>query len=343
MTDLQSNPEAYSLFSVLRRMERMAENMPRIGDNGALREEIVRLTQDPYMEFASSNISKVDTSKRGNPRVHTRFLGFFGPHGALPLLNTMEAFHWQAAGDDSFVRFTEIFANRFLQLFYRAWADAQPIAQHDRPDQDRFVTYLGAIAGVGSKPFQGRDSVSDQVKVPYAALVGAASKSPARLKQMIEGLFGVDVDIKEHVGSWLSFEKGDMLSIGTQGASLGVDTILGGRAYSINDKFRIVVRTETLENYESFLPTGSRARQLADIVFFCVGYRYEYDVELSLPSSAAPRLALGKSGRLGWSGWLGAPPTDRPFLSDARFHPAQWQDAAAPEPAAGSAKARKRP
>src|SRR5690606_30878206 len=111
----------------------------------------------------------------------------------------MEAVQWQLKNDQSFVRFAEIFVNRFQQLFFRAWADARPIAQHDHPASDRFITYLGSIGGIGSPGLTHRDSLPDMLKVPYAGLAGASAKSPGRLKQLLSGLFGVSVDIREHV------------------------------------------------------------------------------------------------------------------------------------------------
>ena len=35
-------------------------------------------------------------------------------------------------------------------FFYRAWAEARPTVQHDRPDDDRFAVYAGSLAGYGS-------------------------------------------------------------------------------------------------------------------------------------------------------------------------------------------------
>ena len=52
--------------------------------------------------------------------------------------------------DDAFPRFLDLFNHRFLQLFFRAWADSRPIAQHDRPRDDRFIAYIGSMIGVGS-------------------------------------------------------------------------------------------------------------------------------------------------------------------------------------------------
>ena len=72
----------------------------------------------------------------------------FGPQGALPLNTTEEVLRWQTEGENGFVRFTDILSARFYQLFFRAWSDAHAISQHDRPDEDRFGTYVAAVAGL---------------------------------------------------------------------------------------------------------------------------------------------------------------------------------------------------
>ena len=52
------------------------------------------------------------------------------------------------AGDPTLSRFLDVFNHRFLALFYRAWAQAQPYVNHDRPETDRFTTYVGAFFGM---------------------------------------------------------------------------------------------------------------------------------------------------------------------------------------------------
>ena len=42
-------------------------------------------------------------------------------------------------------RFLDLFHHRFLALFYRAWAQAQPHVSRDRPDDDRFAVYVGRV------------------------------------------------------------------------------------------------------------------------------------------------------------------------------------------------------
>lgn len=318
--DLEDEPFRFDLFRVLRDLERGSPEKPRIGDSTTVAQEVVALGQEPFIGFAASNIARIDTTAAGTPRLFTRFLGFFGPHGALPLNNTLEALGWLQR-DPSFPRFTDLLANRFQQLFFRAWADARPIAQHDRPKDDRFAGYVGAFAGVGSPALASRDAVADLAKLPYAGLASARIKSARRLVQILRGVMGLDAWIIERVGTWLVFEPDARTALGASGSALGVDTVLGQRAFSINDKFRIRLRAQTLEQYAAMLPGGDVARRIADLVFFYAGHRFEYDVELQLPAKLAPAAQLGVSGQLGWTAWMApAPAAADTYLAEARFN-----------------------
>jgi len=172
--DISKEPWRFDFYSVLRRIERSFAERPRIGDSASLREEYVALGQDPYMDFPASNLSRFERDETGRLRVLVKFLGLLGPQGALPLATTEEAYSWSLMRDDAFPRFLDILNHRFLQLFFRAWSDARPIGQHDRPDADRFVTYVGAMIGIGSGPFQGLDAVPDAAKMAYAGLMAPA-------------------------------------------------------------------------------------------------------------------------------------------------------------------------
>lgn len=324
MTDrehLEREPYLFDLFRVLRDYERGAPDKPRIGDSTTVAQELVVLGQDPFIGFASSNIRKVDKTAKGTPRLYTQFLGFFGPQGALPFNSTLEAMSWLQR-DPSFARFADLFANRFQQLFFRVWSDARPIGQHDRPKDDHFARYLGSFAGIGSAPFAERDAVPDLAKLPYSGLTSSRIKSARRLVQLLRGVMGLNVWIVERVGSWLTFEPEARMALGAKGSSLGQDSVLGMRAYSINDKFRILLKAKNLAEYQTMLPGGDVARKIADLVFHYAGHRFEYDVELQLPAKLAPPTKLGVSGQLGWTAWMAPAPVaddDERYLNDARF------------------------
>nr|WP_157091702.1 type VI secretion system baseplate subunit TssG [Methylobacterium nodulans] len=322
---LAARPGAHDLFALLRRLEREHPDRPRIGDSAARREEYVALGEDPFLDFPASTLSRVDRDADGRLRLFVRFLGLLGPQGALPLAVTDEAHGWHLAHDDAFPRFLDILNNRFLQLFFRAWADARPAAQADRPDQDRFVAYVGSAIGLGSAPYRNRGAVPDSAKLAFAGLLAPKAKSPARLRAAVAGLFGVAVEIDSFVGTQLAFEPGDRSRLGRAHARLGADLLLGSRVFSVEDRFRIRIIAADLAQYERFLPTGESCALLADLVFFHLGEELDWELELALPAHAVRPARLGRGGRLGYTAWITRPPDpDAPGLRrDARLNPAE--------------------
>jgi type VI secretion system protein ImpH len=325
---------------------------PRLGDSASRSDEVIRLRwadtfidaplsfgQDPWMMFPASNI--VDVDSRGEAatglsllddpdvpqRIHviTRFLGLLGAQGPLPLHTTEEARGWLYDNDKAFSRFLDIFNNRFIQLFFRAWGDSRPIVHNDRPDQDRFHAYVNSMIGVGSQAFQGLEAVPAGIGA-FAGVLGPKAKCASRLRQVIHGLFGVDAQIDEFVGSWLELEKSDRSSLGAQNSGLGSDFLIGAASFSVHDKIRIRLFVSSLDQYARFLPDGPDCDRLFDLMFFYIGDELDWDVELALPVRCAAPVMLGAGARLGWTSWVspqvGPDTAPDAYRCDARFHPA---------------------
>ncbi|MGY4290296.1 hypothetical protein ACVWXO_009562 [Bradyrhizobium sp. LM2.7] len=177
---MKAEPWRFDFFHTLREFERANPDRPRIGDSAARRDEYVDLGQVPYLEFPASNLAAVE-DHAGRLRILVKFLGLLGPQGALPIATTDESLGWWLMRDDAFPRFLDLLNGRFLQLFFRAWADARPIAQHDRPAEDRFIAYVGSFTGLGSAVFADRDTVPDMAKLSFAGLVAPKAKCASRL------------------------------------------------------------------------------------------------------------------------------------------------------------------
>ncbi len=324
LRNLKAEPWRFDYFTVLRHLERSAKDRPRIGDSSALREEFVELGQDPFMDFPASNIARVEVRDNKPLAVFVKYLGLLGPQGALPLATTEEAYHYLLAQDDAFPRFLDLFNNRFIQLFFRAWADARPIAQHDRPDADRFVAYIGSAIGIGSSPYGNLDRVPDAAKLGFAGIMGAQAKSSSRLASVIFGLFRVEAEVEEFVGSRLEIESDEWTRLGRGHNALGVDALLGGWIFTVQDKIRVRLYVKDLKQYLRFLPTGDYCEALADLVFFYNGEQLDWDVELAIPAGEASATRIGQFGQLGWTTWM-APnwASSEKYRRDARFHPAE--------------------
>jgi type VI secretion system protein ImpH len=321
--EMQAEPWRFDFFAAMRRLERIHPQQPRIGDSSTRREEYVDLGQDPFVEFPASNLARVVADER-RLKVFVRFLGLSGPQGALPLTTTEESLLWFMMRDESFARFLDLFNHRFLQLFFRTWADARPIAQHDRPKDDRFIAYIGSMIGIGTQLHRDRDAVPDPAKLAYAGLIAPQAKSASRLKNFISGLFDVDVEIDEFVGTWLTFEPSDRSRIGQSNSELGTNLSVGASIFSVQDKIRIRIFTRDMTQYQRFLPTGDLCEPLADAVFFYVGDQLDWETELAIPAGKVVASRLGSFGQIGWTSWMSPNWTSKEeYRCDARFHPAE--------------------
>jgi type VI secretion system protein ImpH len=320
--ELAAEPWRFDLLAVLRRLERENSSKPRIGCSRKLAEEIVTIGQNPFFEFPDSTIEAVSIDSTGHVHLKARFLGMFGPQGALPLTTTEEAYGWLRERDDAFTQFVDIFQQRFLALFFRAWSDAHPVSQHDRPEEDRFRAYIGSMIGIGAPAFRDADSIPDFAKLPYAGLLAPRVKSASRLRSFLSNLLKVRVEIDEFVGTWLELDPGERTRLGSANSRLGEDCVAGASMFGVSDKFRVRVYVRDIEHFKRFLPGSPLALEIADAIFLYVGEEYDWDMELAIPAGEITPVRLGENVQLGWTSWM-APnwsKTDETIRRDARFH-----------------------
>ena len=314
-----------SFLALLRRLERDNPHRPRIGRSVHLTEEIVDLGQDPRLEFPVTEFHREpgqpELPRDGIGRVALRpqFLGMFGAFGALPLNTTEEVQRWQNEGQDGFTKFADIFTSRFLQLFFRAWSDSRAISQHDRPDEDRFARYIAAVSGTGSPAFTHHDDFPDIARLPMVSIFGGRVRSAVRLRQMIARYFGLNVEVEEHVPSWLEFESDELSGLG-EGGALGQNTYLGSRVRSVSEKICLHLDLPDADRYRRFLPGAEEHRMLTNLVYWYLGRTYEVELALRLPPSKIPAATLGKTVAVGWLAALSPPRgTDDKPVEVARF------------------------
>jgi type VI secretion system protein ImpH len=94
---------------------------------------------------------------------------------------------------------------------------------------------------------------------------------------------------------------------------LGVETVVGGRVWDRQHKFRLRLGPLTRVQYESFLPapSGAGLAALVDWVRLYLSMELDWDAQLILRREDVPPLTLGGGPRLGWTTWLGGKPRSR--------------------------------
>ncbi len=315
---LAEAPYRYDFYQTLRRLECLYGDKPRWGRAMRPVDEPVRLGQDPELSFAPAPLASFEAGQDGRPpRLQVRLFGLLGPNGPLPLHITEYARERQRhAGDPTLSRFLDLFNHRFLALLYRAWAQAQPHVNRDRPKDDRFAVYVGALLGVSPPAFRDRDTLPDLAKFFHVGALIRHSRNPEGLTAILQHFFHVPVQIQEFVGQWMFLGARERTCLRREGATLGSGAVLGGRVWDRQNKFQVRLGPLTFAQYESFLPGGPMLRKLVDWVRLYLSFELDWDVRLLLLPHEVPQLRLGGrpaspklrssgGGRLGWTTWLG--------------------------------------
>ena len=297
----------YELFPLLRQAEAHGTTLPRIGRSRLPAQNVVDLAQAPTLGFAASTLADIRvTPETGRARVRGYWLGLTGPMAPLPLHLTEVAYDEERhASRQPFGRFLDVLAGRMLQFFFRAWADSQPAAQADRPDDDRFAAYVNAVSGANDGASVD-SAFPGGVRLHYAALF-AGRRSVGAIEDALRHLLGTEVRVQPFDPRWRDIEPEDRSRIGRSGAfaTLGRDAVAGSRVRQVADAFRVRVRASSYRDYQALLPTGARFAQVAEALDAFAPSHLQWSLELELAEADIPPARLGGSAALGWSSWLG--------------------------------------
>ena len=306
---LRQEPWRLGFYTALRLVECAWPEKPRIGRSVHVGDDPIRLGQEPSLAFAPSTLAPLHPANDHRPaRLPVYFFGLLGPNGPLPLHLTEYARNRLRNSDDpTFVAFCDIFHHRMLSLFSRAWAQAQPTVNLDRPEDDRFAVYVGAMAGLGMKSLMGRDALPDSAKLHWAGRLAGQTKNPEGLRAMIAGFLGMPVEIDEFVGQWLKLPADSLCRLGESPTTgtLGLTAVAGSRIWDCRQKFRIVLGPLRLEQFRRMLP-GSKTKSMNRLVALVrnyIGDELAWDVNLVLRKEDVPPLRLGGDAQLGMTTW----------------------------------------
>jgi type VI secretion system protein ImpH len=305
LESLQNETPRWHYYAALRQLECLYPQRPRLGKSRRPQDDFIRLEQEPSTIFAPSTLHQVTQDEKGQLRLSVLFMGMFGVNGPLPLhLTEYVRNRRRDAHDESMIQFMNMFHHRLLSLFYRVWADKEPTVQYDRPETDRFQCYVGSLLGIGTPELRQRDRLLDNSKLHFAGHFGSTPHHSDGLLSILSSFFNAPIRIKEFVGEWLKIPDDSVCTLGVNGGSLGVTTVLGGLSWQRQYKFRILIGPLQLEEYEQLLPEQKKLALIADVIKNYVGYEMACDIRLVLEKKQIPKAVLGSYGQLGWTTWL---------------------------------------
>ncbi|GMV25403.1 MAG: hypothetical protein AMXMBFR58_14340 [Phycisphaerae bacterium] len=303
---------APDFFYLCRLLETAYPNLPRLGSSSLPSFDVVRFVQEPSLAFPPVTIPRFKAMGEARAgRVYVNFMGMLGPHGPLPLHLTEYARDRERnASDPTLARFLDIFNHRMISLFYRAWSVNQMTVSADRPDEDRYVTYVGSLCGLGMPSLMRRDDLPDEAKLHYCGRLSHPTRNAEGLEAIVRSYFGVRAQVIEFVGRWLDLPERDWCHLGARRAStaLGRGAVVGSRTWDVQSCIRIRLGPLKLRDYCRLLPGGPSHKRLIAWVRNYVGFETDFEFQLVLEQPEVPEIRLGgpreTGSRLGWTTWL---------------------------------------
>ena len=309
---LEKDPHRFGFYEAMRQLECAFRDKPRLGKSLRAADDPIRVGQQPDLAFAPSTLASFKPGHDGKPpRLSVLFFGLFGPNGPLPLhLTEYARDRMRNANDPTFARFADMFHHRLLTLFYRAWGDAQPVVNFDRPESDRFAVYVGSLFGMGMPSLRDRDDISDLAKLHYAGALACQTRHADGLRGVLADFFKMPVEIEQFVGQWVDLPEDCRLRLGESSdtGTLGRTATVGARIWERQQKFRIRLGPVDLAAYGSLLPGGDALKRFTTLVRDYVAEELQWDINLILHKDEVPLLMLDGTRELGWTTWLASRP-----------------------------------
>ena len=286
---------------------------------------ILRFRNSLSLTFPASEIESLridpaaDTPKPSTVtgiQVTPAFMGLLGANGTLPLHYTeWIAAHEYAERDESIRACLDLFSDRAVGLFFKAWTKYRPEHAIDIEGDD---PYRPLLLSLGARPAaQPRAHTDDlapraDAMVFYIGLLRQRPMSAAALSCILPDYFGVPIAIEQFVGGWDDIADNRQCRMGGQNATLGHSGALGVRAWRHDLGVTLHIGPLDKADFERFLPGTAGARALESLLALVgiLGLRYTAHVmlrpedvaPLDLVGGAKPGKRIGFDARLGVSG-----------------------------------------
>lgn len=332
-------PYQFDFFQAVRLLEEWLgqHGMPR----DAVLQQVLRFRNSVAMHFPASAIEALHArhgeedgvdlgaimdsvrEREGRVRIDMTptFIGLLGVQGALPLhYSERIASHQQSTGDESARAFLDLFSNRLVALFYKAWLKHRlELAESERL-QDRQLPLLLSLIGDGMGGAS--QAVADEVAAFYAGALRQRPVSPAALQGVLNDYFRVPVHVEPLQGCWQVLEPVLQAQLGGDNACLGERCVLGSATWRRDLRVQILLGPLSKAQYDHFSPDATGARALQQLLSMFAVPTLQFQIHLILRAEDVQQVVLGAApdaggARLGLDAFLAGSSTqgDRDDLS----------------------------
>ncbi|MBI4719124.1 MAG: type VI secretion system baseplate subunit TssG [Planctomycetes bacterium] len=335
---------AFDFFQAVWLLERYAAEGVAVGGRGPAAQESVRFRPDVSVGFPASDVRSVtQVHERETDRTQflmdVTFMGLYGVSTPLPLHYAIDIL--RAVDRDAKVRtesrggvpsaadgaasggavasedveglsptrdFLDIFHHRLISLFYRSWLKYRYERAYGLAQRDAITDYLLWLIGYPRQYDEATVGVSPHRLLRYAGVLTQRPRSAATLEGFLSDYWlGLQVEVHQCVGRWVTLSAADRNAIGLGKCSLGRDLTVGAEVYDLSGTFRVSVGPVLWDTYLAFLPDGPCYAETRALVERFRVDPLAFGVEVRLAADQVPEMQLTSgddAARLGYTSWV---------------------------------------
>lgn len=286
-----------------------------LGDSGQAGEPSVRFETGPYRTHPAAALSppqRREADADGRQAVTFHGFGLTGANGAMPAAYSEDVAAWWSQDHEAPLAFLDIFNDRLIALYYKAWAVNQIGLRYEGDDADapERLRPTDALMGLGLWELISRvaPDAGDFGRGTFRFFTGALAaegRSVATLTQILRAVLVLPIRVEPFSGKWLRLPEAQRARLlGRRGGMpLGARSqMLGSRAFSAPAGVRIVLGPMSRADFGRFLPSvdqreevhGAALAELAAFVRFFLGPTIDFEIQPLLDPAEAGPAELGR-------------------------------------------------
>ena len=323
--ELAQDAPHFGFFQAVRVLALIAR---RRGKRRAQLPDKLRFRTAASMAFPASELTRyvpVDPqapdAAQARDEMTVAFLGLTGPSGALPPPYTELMLSRNTMYRDTALHaFLDLFSHRSIAMFYGAWRKYRYWLDVEDGDRSRLTRNLLDFTGMGFQSLREKlgsgetAQLSENLFTYYVGLLSQKPISAQAMSTVLQGFFGVPVEITQFVGQWIDVPPEEQTQFGATACVLGLSAFAGDRIWDRQTKIELRMGPMRRGQFERLLPGVPGAKTLETLMRFMLGYGLACDVTLILDRRdiPAPRFDLFRQRLLlGGNTWLNTRPPER--------------------------------
>ena len=302
---------SYALFPLLRRLESLDPDSPRIGERGPAAQESIRIRPNTSLGFPTSEVVHLEHCGQYRIRavITTNLPGLYGSGSPLPRSYVHQILLDQDEQPQQREFLDLLLHHRLYSLWYRGWKRQRYEQGFATGGTDALSRAL--LDAIGLQP----ETPAEQVGVPpvqllrYLGWLLGRTRPLAGLTILLQQETGLPLRIEQLPERWrtLSSEHWYRLtSAPQQGGVLGRDIVIGARRIDRMGALRVLVGPVSHAQLQALWYGGPLHAQLVALCRFYLRQPLDLILTIAVPASQIPRVRLGAQGAAPGGG-LGRP------------------------------------